>query len=172
MSRSVSGLPQPHREHVALVAEQPVRVRNHLVVGVSGDFDNLPGILRSFDPVTGAAQWTFYSTPPAGTPDSPSGGATGGQMWMTGTHDPELNLLFVGTGNPGRGNLKVTVYELDRATAIAADKIGTQFIHASPSGATTFALAAGSHTIQFKGLNSRNSDNAALIDDVRLVLIV
>ena len=29
-----------------------------------------------------------------------SGGATGGQMWMTGTYDPELNLLYVGTGNP------------------------------------------------------------------------
>ncbi len=78
----------------------PLIIRNHLIVGVSGDFDNLPGILRSFDPATGAAQWTFYSTPPPGTSDSLSGGATGGQMWMTGTHDPELNLLYIGTGNP------------------------------------------------------------------------
>jgi len=78
----------------------PLIIRNHLIVGVSGDFDNLPGILRSFDPETGKAQWTFYSTPPPGTPDSESGGATGGQMWMTGTYDPELNLLYVGTGNP------------------------------------------------------------------------
>ncbi len=75
-------------------------IRNHLIVGVSGDFDNLPGILKSFDPETGKPQWTFYSTPPPGTPGSISGGATGGQMWMTGTYDPELNLLFVGTGNP------------------------------------------------------------------------
>jgi len=78
----------------------PLLIRNHLIVGVSGDFDNLPGILRSFDPETGKAQWTFYSTPPPDTPGSVSGGATGGQMWMTGTYDPELNLLFVGTGNP------------------------------------------------------------------------
>ena len=35
-----------------------------------------------------------------GTPGSISGGATGGQMWMTGTYDPALNLLYVGTGNP------------------------------------------------------------------------
>ena len=75
-------------------------IRNHLIVGVSGDFDNLPGILQSFDPETGKPQWTFYSTPPPGTPGSISGGATGGQMWMTGTYDPELNLLYVGTGNP------------------------------------------------------------------------
>lgn len=78
----------------------PLIVRNHLIVGVSGDFDNVPGILRSFDPETGQPQWTFYSTPPRGTPGSISGGATGGQMWMTGTYDPELNTVFVGTGNP------------------------------------------------------------------------
>jgi alcohol dehydrogenase (cytochrome c) len=78
----------------------PLIVRNHLIVGVSGDFDNLPGILKSIDPDTGKTQWTFYSTPPPGTEGSQSGGATGGQMWMTGTYDPELNLLYVGTGNP------------------------------------------------------------------------
>jgi alcohol dehydrogenase (cytochrome c) len=78
----------------------PLVIRNHVLVGVSGDFDNLPGILQSFDPEVGAHQWTFYSTPPVGTPNSPSGGATGGQMWMTGTYDPDLNLVFVGTGNP------------------------------------------------------------------------
>jgi alcohol dehydrogenase (cytochrome c) len=78
----------------------PLVIRNHLIVGVSGDFDNLPGILKSFDPETGRLQWTFYSTHPPGTPGSVSGGATGGQMWMTGTYDAELNLLYVGTGNP------------------------------------------------------------------------
>src|SRR4029079_16512556 len=78
----------------------PLIIRNHRLVGVSGDFDNLPGILKSFDPETGGLQWTFYSTPPVGTPGPISGGATGGQMWMTGTYDPQLNLLYVGTGNP------------------------------------------------------------------------
>jgi alcohol dehydrogenase (cytochrome c) len=78
----------------------PLVVRDHLIVGISGDFDNLPGLLKSFDPDTGKEQWVFYSTPPPGTPGSLSGGATGGQMWMTGTYDPELNLVFVGTGNP------------------------------------------------------------------------
>jgi alcohol dehydrogenase (cytochrome c) len=78
----------------------PLLVRNHLLVGVSGDFDNLPGVLKSIDPDTGKTQWTFYSTPPPGTPGAQSGGATGGQMWMTGTYDPQLNLVYVGTGNP------------------------------------------------------------------------
>jgi alcohol dehydrogenase (cytochrome c) len=78
----------------------PLLIRNHLLVGVSGDFDNLPGTLKSFDPETGKMQWIFYSTPPPGTPGSIAGGATGGQMWMTGTYDPELNLVYLGTGNP------------------------------------------------------------------------
>ena len=78
----------------------PLLIRNHLIVGVAGDFDNLPGMLTSFDPETGAKQWVFYSTPPPGTDGNPSDGATGGQMWMTGTYDARLNLLFVGTGNP------------------------------------------------------------------------
>src|SRR5258706_6388651 len=78
----------------------PLVVRNHVIVGVAGDFDNLPGLLRSFDAETGKPQWTFYSTPPPGESEPKSGGATGGQMWTTGTYDPELNLVFVGTGNP------------------------------------------------------------------------
>src|SRR5215471_4249214 len=63
----------------------PLVIRNHVLVGVSGDFDNLPGQLRSVDAVTGETQWTFYSTPPPGVTEPKSGGATGGQMWTTGT---------------------------------------------------------------------------------------
>ncbi len=74
----------------------PLVVGNHVIIGVSGDFDNLAGYLRSIDPETGTTQWQWDSTPPAGTPDS----TTGGMTWMTGTYDPELNLLYWGTGNP------------------------------------------------------------------------
>jgi alcohol dehydrogenase (cytochrome c) len=83
----------------------PLIVGNHVLVGVSGDFDNLPGQLKSVDADTGKTQWIFYSTPPPGLQpgsdtESDSGGATGGQMWTTGTYDPYLNLVYVGTGNP------------------------------------------------------------------------
>ena len=53
-------------------------------------------MLRSFDPETGETQWEWDATPPAGTPNEPTGGMT----WMTGTYDPELNLVYWGTGNP------------------------------------------------------------------------
>jgi alcohol dehydrogenase (cytochrome c) len=73
----------------------PLIVRDHVITGVSGDFDNLPGLLRSYDPDTGAEQWVWNSTSP-GVANS----ATGGMTWMTGTYDPELNLIYWGTGNP------------------------------------------------------------------------
>ncbi|HTJ31365.1 MAG TPA: acido-empty-quinoprotein group A [Acidobacteriaceae bacterium] len=74
----------------------PLLVHNHLIVGVSGDFDNLSGFLRAVDPETGETQWQWDSTPPPGTPKS----TTGGMTWMTGTYDPDLNLVYWGTGNP------------------------------------------------------------------------
>ncbi len=74
----------------------PLVIRNHVIAGVGGDLDNLPGLIRSFDPETGEVQWQWNATPPAGTPN----GTTGGTTWMTGTYDPDLNLLYWGTGNP------------------------------------------------------------------------
>lgn len=74
----------------------PLVVKNHVIVGVGGDSDNIPGLLRSFDPETGETQWQWDATPPADTPNQPTGGMT----WMTGTYDPELNLVYWGTGNP------------------------------------------------------------------------
>ena len=78
----------------------PMVIRDKVIVGVSGDFDNIPGQLKAVHAETGETEWVFYSTPPPGTPGSVSGGATGGQMWMTGTYDPVLDLLYIGTGNP------------------------------------------------------------------------
>ena len=74
----------------------PLIVGNHVVVGIGGDSDNIMGFLKSLDPETGALQWEWDSTPPNDTP----GATTGGTTWMTGTYDPELNLLYWGTGNP------------------------------------------------------------------------
>src|SRR3974390_3057343 len=74
----------------------PLVVRGHVIVGVSGDMDNLPGYLRSIEPETGTTQWQWDATPPTGTPNS----ATGGMTWMTGNYDPELNIVYWATGNP------------------------------------------------------------------------
>ena len=77
-------------------SEAPLVVGDHVLVGVSGDFDNLPGFLRALDAETGKTVWQWDSTPPPGTPNA----TTGAMTWMTGSYDPELNLVYWGTGNP------------------------------------------------------------------------
>ncbi len=74
----------------------PLVIRDHVLVGLGGDSDNITGYIRSIDPETGKTQWQWDATPPAGTP----GATTGGMAWLTGSYDPELNLTYWGTGNP------------------------------------------------------------------------
>ena len=85
----------------------PLVIRNHVLVGVSGDFNDLHGFIDSFDPETGKLQWRWDSLPKPGQPGSetwPSHSDAiqhgGGMTWITGTYDPELNLVYWGTANP------------------------------------------------------------------------
>ncbi|HEX8881750.1 MAG TPA: PQQ-binding-like beta-propeller repeat protein, partial [Candidatus Acidoferrum sp.] len=85
----------------------PLVIRDHIVVGVSGDVTDVRGFLESLDPETGAIQWRWYTDPDPGQPGSETWPKDtdailhgGGMTWMTGTYDPELNLLYWGTGNP------------------------------------------------------------------------
>jgi acido-empty-quinoprotein group A len=84
----------------------PLVVGNHILVGVGGDSLDDPGYLEARDPETGAVQWHWNSEPKPGEPGSetwPNADAMahgGGMTWMPGTYDPELNLIYWGTGNP------------------------------------------------------------------------
>jgi acido-empty-quinoprotein group A len=85
----------------------PLVVRDHVIVGVSGDSTDIRGMLLSVDPETGAIQWRWYVEPDPGEPGSETWPKDndairhgGGMTWMTGTYDPALNLIYWGTGNP------------------------------------------------------------------------
>jgi len=85
----------------------PLVVKNHIIAGVSGDVTDIPGFLVAIDPETGAEQWKWFTEPKLGEPgaetwpkDSDAITHGGGMTWMTGTYDPNLNLLYWGTGNP------------------------------------------------------------------------
>lgn len=84
----------------------PLVIHNHVIVGVGGDAMDVPGYLESRDPETGALQWRWNTEPRPGEPGAetwPDAGAMahgGGMTWLPGTYDPELNLLYWGTGNP------------------------------------------------------------------------
>jgi alcohol dehydrogenase (cytochrome c) len=92
------------RQYFASAA--PLLIKNHLLVGISGDSLGLPGYLESRDPDNGSLQWRWYSEPEPGQPgsetwpDAVSMAHGGGMTWMPGTYDPELNLVYWGTGNP------------------------------------------------------------------------
>jgi alcohol dehydrogenase (cytochrome c) len=84
----------------------PLAIGNHIIVGVGGDSLDVPGYLEARDPETGAVQWHWNTEPRPGEPGSetwPDKDAMehgGGMTWMPGTYDPELNLIYWGTGNP------------------------------------------------------------------------
>ena len=85
----------------------PLVIRDHVIVGVSGDVTDIRGFLESVDPESGAIQWRWYTTPDPGQPGSETWPKDtdailhgGGMTWISGTYDPALNLLYWGTGNP------------------------------------------------------------------------
>ncbi|HEY7210831.1 MAG TPA: acido-empty-quinoprotein group A [Bryobacteraceae bacterium] len=84
----------------------PLVVKNHVLVGVGGDAMDVRGYLESRDPETGDLQWRWWSEPEKpGDPGSetwPNKAAMdhgGGMTWMPGTYDPDINLIYWGTGN-------------------------------------------------------------------------
>jgi len=58
--------------------------------------------ISGFDAKTGKSAWRFYTTARAGTPggdtwnDLPDFARAGGETWIAGTYDPELNLTYWG----------------------------------------------------------------------------
>jgi alcohol dehydrogenase (cytochrome c) len=84
----------------------PMIIGNHVLVGTGNDED-APGFIQSFDPETGERQWITYTVPmKKGDPgadtwanlDRASHG--GAQVWIPGAYDPDSNLYIFGTGNP------------------------------------------------------------------------
>jgi alcohol dehydrogenase (cytochrome c) len=87
----------------------PLVVKNKVVVGVSGGEYGVRGYIEAYDVETGRRAWRFYTVPAPGEPgnDTWSGESwkTGGApAWVTGSYDPELNMVYWGTGNPAPSN--------------------------------------------------------------------
>jgi alcohol dehydrogenase (cytochrome c) len=85
----------------------PLIVKNMVIVGSSGGEFGVRGHLDAFDLDSGERVWRCYTVPKPGEPGSetwPADGEAwargGANCWITGTFDPETNLLYVGTGNP------------------------------------------------------------------------
>ncbi|MGQ0561503.1 MAG: PQQ-dependent dehydrogenase, methanol/ethanol family [Gemmatimonadota bacterium] len=85
----------------------PLVVKNLVLVGNAGGEYGVRGHLDAFDVETGKPVWRTYTVPAPGEPGSDTWPADdawargGGTTWITGTYDPELDLIYWGTSNPG-----------------------------------------------------------------------
>ena len=86
----------------------PLVVKNKVVVGIAGAEFGTRGFIDAYDANTGDRIWRFYTVAAKGEPggntwDGDAWQRGGGSSWITGTYDPDLNLIYWGTGNPGPG---------------------------------------------------------------------
>jgi len=88
------------------ITQAPLVVKDKVVVGTAGGEYGIRGFIAAYDVATGKEAWRFYTVPGPGEPgnetwagDSWKHGSA--SSWVTGSYDPDLNLIYWGTGNPG-----------------------------------------------------------------------
>jgi len=83
----------------------PMVIKDKVIAGIAPSDHGLNGWLDAYNASTGERLWRWHTIPRPGEPgnDSWAGDSWktgGGGTWLTGSYDPELNLLIWGTGNP------------------------------------------------------------------------
>ena len=84
----------------------PLVASGKVLVGASGGERGIRGFVAALDPETGEEVWRSHTIPGPGEPGNETWpGETwrtgGASIWITGSYDPERNLTYWGTGNPG-----------------------------------------------------------------------
>ena len=84
----------------------PLAIDGKVIVGTSGGEAGIRGFLDAYDAETGQQVWRFWTIPGPGEPGIETWGGNSwmngaGATWLTGSYDPELNLLYWGIVNPG-----------------------------------------------------------------------
>ena len=83
----------------------PLIANGSVIVGVAGGEFAIRGFLAAYDPVTGKQRWKFSTVPSPGefgheTWENDAWRTGGGPTWVTGSYDPDLDLVYWGVGNP------------------------------------------------------------------------
>lgn len=83
----------------------PLALDGKIIVGVSGAEAGVRGFVDAYDTDTGEQLWRTFTVPAPGEPGSETWQGDdwqtgGGSTWLTGSYDPELDLLYWTTGNP------------------------------------------------------------------------
>ena len=83
----------------------PLALNGKIIIGIAGSEAAVRGFLDAYDAKTGKRLWRLWTTPRPGEPGAESWGngasqSAGGTTWNNGSYDPDLNLIYWGTGNP------------------------------------------------------------------------
>jgi alcohol dehydrogenase (cytochrome c) len=89
----------------------PLVVNGVAIIGVAGAEFSHRGLIEGYDAKTGKHLWRLYTIPAKGEPgadtwEGDSNLTGGGSSWVTGTYDPELDLVYWGIGNPAPWNAR------------------------------------------------------------------
>ena len=84
----------------------PIVANGVVISGVAGGESTTRGFLDGWDPETGKKLWRHYTIPAPGEPGSETWPKNsdawtqgGGPTWRSGSYDPQLDLVYWGTGN-------------------------------------------------------------------------
>jgi alcohol dehydrogenase (cytochrome c) len=95
------------------ITAAPLVIKDKVISGVSGGEFGVRGFVTANDINTGKQIWRMYSTGPEAEVGFPGSEETwkgdewkrgGGTTWGWYSYDPQLNLLYYGSGNPGSWN--------------------------------------------------------------------
>jgi alcohol dehydrogenase (cytochrome c) len=84
----------------------PLIVKDMVLAGVTGGEYGIRGFIDAYGIEDGKRRWRFYTVAGPGdfgaeTWEGDSWKTGGSSIWITGSYDPDLNLTYWGTGNPG-----------------------------------------------------------------------
>jgi len=84
----------------------PLAIKDRVVIGIAGAEYGIRGFLDAYDARTGKRAWRFWTVPGPGEPGNETWAGEswrhgGAPTWITGSYDPDANLVYWGTGNPG-----------------------------------------------------------------------
>lgn len=83
----------------------PLAVKDSIIVGSAGGDSGMRGFIAALSAEDGRELWRTYTIPAPGEPGAETWGDPdllpwgGAAAWLSGTYDPELNLLYWTTGN-------------------------------------------------------------------------
>ncbi len=97
-------LAEPKQGYAVTLA--PLVVKDKVIIGTAGGEQGIVGFIAAYDAATGKELWRFKTIPGPGEPGNETWGGDSwkhgaGSLWITGSYDPDLNLVYWGTGNPG-----------------------------------------------------------------------